>query len=982
MRKLTLFLTFLLLVCHSALLAQSPPVEWLKCYGGNYADFEPTIEPTSDGGYIMAGRVGGPGGDVVGYHGNIDLGDYWVVKMDHLGTIQWSRCLGGTFFDQPQMIHEAPDGSFLVLGEAASLPGDGDVTTTNHGGTDYWLVKLSATGSILWQKSYGGDRNEYAYDFKFTADGGYILAGETESSTGDVSGRHGGRDCWIVKVNSAGNIDWQRCIGGSNDDEAYSVVVLNDGYAFTGYTSSSDGNMSGYHGGVFDMLVAKLDLNGNLVWTRSLGSDNQDQGWGIVKGSDGGVVISGWTMGNNGDVSGSHGDTEFWLVKLNDQTGALVWQQCYGGSFNEMAYSIDVAPDGGYLLGGYAESKDGQVTCMTSSSHAAWIVKTSSTGALIWQKTLSGGLADEAFCVRSTSDGGLVASGYTGVSSFPGYHTDLDPNHTVGDLFVVKLAPSTATGPVTLSISSPPANTCSGSALTLTATATGAPADAIFKWFRNGTDANNPGSTYTATNFANGDNIYCQISVATGSSGCSIFPTAPASTTYTSNTVVLSVSPIAKPVISISPDAVQACFGSTVTFTASVTGGSSGPVYSWFVNGNPVGTAGPVYNSTGLADGSLVSCVYTDNTACVLTSTNSSNVVTPSIIPRVTPAVSIIASATTACAGSPVNFTATAANGGAAPAYQWLVNGAAAGADAPTYTNSGLANGDVVSCRLTSNAACSSPLIANSNTVTLTIHPSVSSSLTIDYDPVICSGQPAVFKALPANIVSPAYAWQVNGLSVGSGATLTTNTLVNGDVVSCQVTETQGCALPSTETITPAVYTTPVVGTAPPITLSKGQSVVLSLPVTGDIATYNWSPADGLSDATASNPLATPLKPVTYALKVTSTDGCVASGNIIVKVFSQLAIPGAFSPNGDGHNDVFYVIGGPIGSTVKDFAVFDRVGRCVFQVHGVAPDDPAFGWDGRVAGQPMAPGTYVYEIRMSFADKTQQVFKGTVVLVR
>jgi gliding motility-associated-like protein len=247
---------------------------------------------------------------------------------------------------------------------------------------------------------------------------------------------------------------------------------------------------------------------------------------------------------------------------------------------------------------------------------------------------------------------------------------------------------------------------------------------------------------------------------------------------------------------------------------------------------------------------------------------------------------------------------------------------------------------------------------------------------------LLCSGQPMVFKAMPVNIVSPAYQWMVNGSSVASTATFSTNTLVNADEVSCRVSETQGCAIPSTSTITADVYATPVVGTVPPIILSKGQTVVLSLPVTGDIAAYNWSPPDGLSDVATSDPLATPLKSVTYALQVTSTDGCVASGSVMVKVFSQLAIPGAFSPNGDGHNDVFYVIGGPLGSTVKDLAVFDRWGRCVFQVHGVTPNDPAFGWDGRVAGQIAAPGTYVYEIMMSFADKTQQVFKGTVVLVR
>src|SRR5260221_12426290 len=149
--------------------------------------------------------------------------------------------------------------------------------------------------------------------------------------------------------------------------------------------------MSGYPGGVFDMLAAKLGLDGSLVWTRYLGSDNHDQRWGIVKGSDGCVVIGGWTGGNNGDVSGNHGDADFWLVKLNDKTGALVWQNCYGGSFNEEAYGIGVAADGGYVLGGYAESKDGQVTCMTDRVHAAWMVRTSATGTLLLQKTISGG---------------------------------------------------------------------------------------------------------------------------------------------------------------------------------------------------------------------------------------------------------------------------------------------------------------------------------------------------------------------------------------------------------------------------------------------------------------------------------------------------------------------------------------------------------------------------------------------------------------
>jgi gliding motility-associated-like protein len=106
------------------------------------------------------------------------------------------------------------------------------------------------------------------------------------------------------------------------------------------------------------------------------------------------------------------------------------------------------------------------------------------------------------------------------------------------------------------------------------------------------------------------------------------------------------------------------------------------------------------------------------------------------------------------------------------------------------------------------------------------------------------------------------------------------------------------------------------------------------------------------------------------------------SGQLIVKIFSSLTIPGAFSPNGDGHNDIFYVIGGPIGSEVKEFAVFDRWGQRVFQAHDTAPDDPAFGWSGNIGGQPAPMGAYVYEIVIGLADGTQKLYRGTVMLVR
>jgi gliding motility-associated-like protein len=230
---------------------------------------------------------------------------------------------------------------------------------------------------------------------------------------------------------------------------------------------------------------------------------------------------------------------------------------------------------------------------------------------------------------------------------------------------------------------------------------------------------------------------------------------------------------------------------------------------------------------------------------------------------------------------------------------------------------------------------------------------------------------------------NPLYQWEVNGGGAGSSSSVfTISTLNNGDVISCAYSDNSGCTVAPSNTIIAQVQPIPVVSTAPPIILSGGQSVTLDLPVTGDVTSYVWTPATGLSDPDMAEPVATPKTTTTYTLTVTSPAGCIDSGQVVVKVGLTLAIPSAFSPNGDGRNDMFYVIGGPAGSVVKELAVFDRWGQRIFQAHDTAPDDPAYGWNGTIGGQPAAPGAYVYVIEMGFANGTQQVYKGAVLLVR
>jgi gliding motility-associated-like protein len=177
------------------------------------------------------------------------------------------------------------------------------------------------------------------------------------------------------------------------------------------------------------------------------------------------------------------------------------------------------------------------------------------------------------------------------------------------------------------------------------------------------------------------------------------------------------------------------------------------------------------------------------------------------------------------------------------------------------------------------------------------------------------------------------------------------------------------------------VNPTPVI---PPNQVFADQSggVVLTPQVSGDVIGYSWSPATGLSADTIADPLATPAASTVYTLSVVAADGCEASGEIKVNVYRVISIPNAFTPNGDGKNDIFYVLGGMAGSQIKDFSVFDRWGQRVFRVEGVLPGDPANGWNGTYGGAPAPAGVYVYIVAIALAGGERQVYKGTVMLVR
>lgn len=282
--------------------------------------------------------------------------------------------------------------------------------------------------------------------------------------------------------------------------------------------------------------------------------------------------------------------------------------------------------------------------------------------------------------------------------------------------------------------------------------------------------------------------------------------------------------------------------------------------------------------------------------------------------------------------------------------------------------------------------------ISNNNGCTVTVGPVVLKKLNNNITPVsispsvtpVCSGQPVTFTVVASSINSVSvYQWLVNGANAGANSPqFTSNSLSNGDIVTCMIVDNNTCDAGTSNSVSMVVNASPHIADGPPVSLSLGESVILRPATDGNISSYSWSPATGLSDTLIANPVAMPLKNIIYTLNVTTAEGCKASGKVIVNVFSPIRIANAFTPNGDGKNDIFYVQGGPEGSRIKDFSIFNRWGQKVFQQTNIPPGERVFGWNGYYKGVAAPAETYIYTVTLLHADGSSQVFRGTVILVR
>lgn len=383
-----------------------PPTQWQKNYGGNFEEITPDITLTSDGGYILAGASNSNNGNVTGNHG---LRDFWVVKINSIGDIQWQKSFGGSAADQAKSIRQTSDGGYIVAGETQSNNGD---VTGNHGGKDIWVIKLDSSGNLQWQKTFGGSNDETAQCVRQTPDGGYIAVGSTTSNNGDIlSGNQGSLDYWVLKLDSTGNLQWEKTYGGGSVDFAASIELTTDGgYIIGGYSLSANGNITGNHGND-DYWIVKINSTGTIQWQKAFGGSESDRAFSAVQTTDGGYIMGGQSKSTNGDVTGNHGNDDYWLVKLSS-TGNLQWQKSYGGALYDYGKDIIQTSDGGYIMTGYSFPLNIEGTTPLGSNDYL-VVKTDALGNLEWQQTYGGIYDDFATAIKQTSDGGYIISGYS-----------------------------------------------------------------------------------------------------------------------------------------------------------------------------------------------------------------------------------------------------------------------------------------------------------------------------------------------------------------------------------------------------------------------------------------------------------------------------------------------------------------------------------------------------------------------------------------
>jgi gliding motility-associated-like protein len=587
---------------------------------------------------------------------------------------------------------------------------------------------------------------------------------------------------------------------------------------------------------------------------------------------------------------------------------------------------------------------------LCTTGNATFSVTATNLTAYTWQVNTGAGwnnLADAGVYTGTTTNN-LVTTGAT--TAMNNYQYRCSVTNVCGSIFsssakLIVITPATPS----ITIVSSGAAICEGSSVTFTATAVNGGAIPQYQWKKNGLPVGTNSTTYIDNTLNDGDIITCML---TSVSTCIV------TTTAVSNPIPVTVTANVIPTVTITASDNNICEGVPVTFTSVIVNGGANPQYTWFKNGTNLFLNSPVYTDNTLKNGDFIICAFRSGLACFVNSAVvPSNEIEMKVNPLSVPAVSITATKAGVCKNTPVVFTAASVNEGIAPVYQWKKNGQPIGINSNNYAENNPVNGDVITCILTSNSNCLTTKQASSNTIAITVFPDP--EVTLDHTTTLCTGDTRQLDA--GNFSS--YLWNTGS----TGRTIFVN---NTGTYSVTVTDSHGCTgsdVASINTLLPS----------PSAFLPKDTSICsygsLELQVKAGFNNYLWSNGE-------ISPAITITQPGQYWLQATNnSNSCIGKDTINVAPKDCLKgfyIPTAFTPNGDGRNDLFKPM---LFGNVKqyNFRVYDRWGQVVFQT-----SDQTKGWNGVFKGQLQESHVFVWICTYQFEGEKQTVEKGTVAVIK
>ena len=663
--------------------------------------------------------------------------DAWLIKADREGSEIWNKTFGGPRDDRANSVQQSSDGGYIITGATRS---------SGAGGSDVWVIKTDKDGSKTWDKNIGGQLDDEGSSIRQTADGGYIIAGKTRSVSSN-----GYYDALLIKIDKFGNEIWKKTFAGPLDDEADLALPTSDGgYIIVGATNS-------YGAGDYDVWMIKTDGEGNRVWDNAFGGAQSERnpwsdGWSAEQTDDGGYILTGSTR------SFGSGGYDIWAIKT-DEAGNKVWDKTFGGPLDDEGDSVLKTGDGEYILAGSTSSYG-------AGGYDAWLIKMGRDGTKVWDKTYGGKLDDKIYSAQLINDGGYLISGIT--SSFGPYSLEKScppdngcfPDKGCSNVmhsmtgeksaWLLKVrsgSPGIAAQPESLTV-------CEGQKAAFRVEAMGTETLA-YQWKKNGVEIGGANA-----------NVYIMPSARVGDAGsysvtvsnsCGLIESIPA--TLTVNT---------KPLIKAQPEGQVVCTKTPVNFRVVVSG-TEPFCYQWTRNGVLIpGADESVY--------SISSASLDDAGSYSVTVTNICGSVESSIAALVLnsmPSIQEQPASLEICAGSEAAFSIKA-TGSEPISYQWMKNGEEIkGANSNNYRIPKTKPGDAGSYSLRVSNKCG---FIESEGATLTINqmPSIEAQLSSQE---ACIGSAVAFLVAADGTEPLSYQWMKNGENI-TGATENSYTIL------------------------------------------------------------------------------------------------------------------------------------------------------------------------------------------------------------